>query len=217
MACESDDRTCKFCKRSRTVANPYTKGQSAKGPTLPFVSATYNVCVSCRNWFRCADMGTVQREALLADMVSNQSKRNEHLATVQQYEEKVNGSANGRISRMDLAPARTVNAVSSDFIRLTTPLGVFWPEAIYQAKTGLEIPATKLVVSKGLRGIIRDSKLGCEPGCWHVEQVTSHGIQDTTGLLSSETAMRDGQLNDVYHRAASSLKCGVKRKEVNDT
>ena len=88
MACESDDRTCKFCKRSRTVANPYTKGQSAKGPTLPFVSATYNVCVSCRNWFYCADMGTVQREALLADMVSNQSKRNEHLATVQQYEEK---------------------------------------------------------------------------------------------------------------------------------
>jgi hypothetical protein len=162
-------------------------------------------------------MVAVQREALLADMVSNQNKRSEHIAAVQEYERKVNGSANGRISRADLAPARTVNAVSSDVIRLTTPLGVFWPEAIYKATTGLDIPATKLCVSKGLRGIIRDSKLGCEPGCWHVEQVSSHGIEDTAGLLSSETAMRDGQLNDVYQRAVARLTFGVKRKEINDT
>ena len=217
MACESDDRACRFCLRPRTDPNPYTKGPQATKATFPFWSATSNVCVSCRAWFRCADMVLVQREALLSDMVSNQNKRSEHIAAVQEYERKVNGSANGRISRGDLAPARTVNAVSSDVIRLTTPLGVFWPEAIYKATTGLDIPATKLCVSKGLRGIIRDSKLGCEPGCWHVEQVSSHGIEDTAGLLSSETAMRDGQLNDVYQRAVARLTFGVKRKEINDT
>ena len=149
-------------------------------------------------------------------MLSNPHKRNEHVAAVQDYEAKVNASANGRISRNDLAPTRTVSAVSSDMIRLTTPLGVFWPESIYKAKTKSEIPASKLCWSKGVRGIIRDASLGCDKGCWHVEHVSSHGVQDTTGLLSKETAMRDGQLDDVYQRAASSLTFGVKRKEVDD-
>ena len=213
----STDAASRFCNRPRSTPNPYTKGVHAGKDTLPFVSATYHVCVTCRSWFRCADMDTAQREALCIEMHSHAEKRNKHLSDVQAYEHKVNDSPHGRISRSDLGTGRTVSAVSSESIRRSSPLGVFWPEVLFKARTSREIPESKVVMSKGVRGIMRDDEHGCTAGCWKLEHVSSHEIQDNTGLLSSGTALREGQLNDVFQRAASSLTYGVKRKEVGDT
>jgi len=186
----SGDTVCKVCHRPRSLPNPYTRGPHAGKDTLPFVSTTYNVCVSCRSWFCLADVDTSQREVHLTQLQSHEEKRNKHIPDVQAYEHKVNGTPHGRISRSELGTVRTVSAVTSESIPCGTPHGSVLARSSIQGPGPTGDPKLQSLY-KGVRGIIRDSEHGCPAGCWKLDHVSSHEFRDTTGLLSSDAALRE--------------------------
>ena len=164
---------CKLCHRSDWTPNPQ-KYQVEKQPYLPWRRRFGQECAICPYAIASSDDYKNKDKAEIVEENKDPEKHGTYMEKcVKPYEDKKNETNRKRlpISNSSKTETRTTASTYSK-LEYKNVIGVMWPMPVYKELMKKDPPKrqiqTHLINDQRVRGVLREPKHGCPPGCYEV-------------------------------------------------
>jgi len=205
---------CKLCRRER------------KAP-LKFRSDRHKQCNPCMGTLRMSDPAQLGKVTKFQEVLARDPDAYAaHCKAVEAWQDVMNSGVSPAKKRPRLSKSSTeaqndvdsrrdvsVSTENKNQLLMRTNVGVFWPEELYRKETGSKPVEDDLYLLGSATGVLRDSKLGCPTGCSHVFNDQILAVKKVEGVTSSSTALRDGEVPDVFDHYKSKVALQVGESE----
>ena len=208
----SKTQCCSWCNRSFAIDNPIL-ARRGNHPLLQRRSARALECCSCvgvLSEHNALEWATKEgRQRLKASLTGTPVGREEHLARIEKYESDINEGHGKKKGRPVKTTEETIIAKDASGIRAETPIGVFWPSAVYKSIQNKAPPAKKKCVYKGTRGLMLPTVDGCPDGCTRLFKFADQSIERTALLLKGSAGDKGEDADAVWSAAQTCVSAEV--------
>lgn len=174
----------------------------------------------CKNYLAVAWKGRKPSE-LKEAFQQDEQRRDIYMAGLREYERKFNESGRKRVTKgavPSLPFAKTVQTFDRTQLSMDKDLGVFWPVPIYEDYWKKKAKNTTKIFddNKWVPGVVLDSRHGCITGCTRLSRQTLKGAELLTEAATTQGQLREGQVQDTWEDARSSVVGMLEVKSKSD-
>ena len=222
-------RGCNFCRRPRSTPNPFL-GFFPSKPLLQFRSDRHAECLPCGAKLRKknAEISTAEQKATYARSLSqNEELYKEHMADLEivqnaQFEvfqrRKDSGKALSTSDTPEMESERIISLNAESGLEMRKLLGVLWPAALYEKKTGKKLTAASLtkITQNGetLEGVLRPKSEGTPEGTTEIYDVKRSYAANVAKAASTEDALFQEEVSGAWNKVRKVTE--VSAQEVVD-
>lgn len=179
-------------------------------------------CTVCIRYLKRHYVGELP--ATIANKLKNDEEHSKYMGGLKIFEDGVNSgdpAAVARKKRGDPGPAKKVEAVQSQMLKFSRNLGVWWPEAVWNAHypDQLCLPEELQVLSQNQslgKGVVRDPKFGTPIGTVNLTSESSTGSLLTSCVNDSRENTRDDETEQAWKAASKRMAIAPKVVEKKD-